>query len=47
MCQKPWNCYQAFINPLCAALHKRWFELRQQAEAFYSLPVNDKVRDER
>jgi hypothetical protein len=41
VCQKPWNCYTAFINDLCHQLHKRWFELRKEAEAFYGMDVID------
>ena len=41
ICQKPWNCYSAFVNPLCTKLHQRWFELRKEAEAFYGItPVS-------
>jgi hypothetical protein len=38
VCQKPWHC-SGFVNPLCTALHERWFALRKEAEAFYNIPV--------
>ena len=40
VCQKPWTCYSAWVNDLCRDLHKRWFELRLAAEAFYGIPPN-------
>jgi hypothetical protein len=39
VCQKPWNCYSAFVNDLCHKLHTRWFELRKEAEEFYGMDV--------
>ena len=42
-CQKPWECYRAWINELCGDLHRRWLELRKRAEAFYGLPVLPKA----
>jgi hypothetical protein len=38
VCQKPWSCSAWQKNPLCVALHKRWFELRVEAENYYSIP---------
>lgn len=37
VCQKPWMCYRAFVNDLCGQLHKRWFQLRLEAESFFGL----------
>lgn len=37
VCQKPWNCYKAFVNRLCGDLHRRWLELREEAEKFYGI----------
>jgi lipopolysaccharide biosynthesis glycosyltransferase len=42
VCQKPWSCYKAFVNPLCAKFHKRWFELRLKSEKYYGIPQIDK-----
>eukprot|EP00601_Ochromonadales_sp_CCMP2298_P021504 CAMPEP_0173318478 /NCGR_PEP_ID=MMETSP1143-20121109/27679_1 /TAXON_ID=483371 /ORGANISM="non described non described, Strain CCMP2298" /LENGTH=103 /DNA_ID=CAMNT_0014261727 /DNA_START=4 /DNA_END=312 /DNA_ORIENTATION=+ len=39
VCQKPWNCYKGFVNRLCADLHRSWFTLRGEAEAFFDMPV--------
>lgn len=39
VCQKPWGCWKTYDNRLCGDLHRRWFELRREAEEFYSLPV--------
>jgi hypothetical protein len=35
------TCIQAFVNPLCAQLHKRWFELRLKSEIYYGIPQID------
>lgn len=43
VCQKPWQCYRAWINSLCGDLHRRWFELRKKAEAFYGLQPVEKA----
>lgn len=44
VCQKPWACYSAKdINPLCGALHDRWFDLRRGTEAWYGVPVTEKA----
>lgn len=40
VCQKPWNCWKSYVNPLCGMLHRRWYELRASAEAYYGLKVN-------
>ena len=29
-------------NPLCAAIHRRWFELREEAEGYFGMPVQRK-----
>ena len=40
ICQKPWICLRKYFpNDLCKALHKRWFDLRREAEDFYEVPV--------
>lgn len=40
VCQKPWMCYRAFVNPLCGKFHQRWFELRLNAEKYFGIPQN-------
>jgi hypothetical protein len=42
VCQKPWTCYKGIINDLCHALHQKWFALREEAEAFYGIPAEEK-----
>ena len=29
-------------NPLCVAIHQRWFDLRQEAEGYFGMPVQPK-----
>ena len=39
VCQKPWTCRGWEKDEgLCGALHRKWFDLRKEAELFYSLP---------
>ena len=42
VCQKPWKCYRAYVNTLCGELHKRWFQLRQEAEEVYNISYHIK-----
>jgi hypothetical protein len=53
ICQKPWTC-TSFTNPnnnvLCEALHRKWFELRDEFERSLNLNIdyriiNDKKKD--
>lgn len=37
VCQKPWGCWKSVGIPLCDKLHKRWFQLRAEAENFYGI----------
>eukprot|EP01038_Epipyxis_sp_PR26KG_P010758 gene10758-14448_t len=42
VCQKPWGCLKdgwGVGKRLCEDLHRKWFELRNEAEAFYGVPV--------
>eukprot|EP01035_Chromulina_nebulosa_P017250 gene17250-22779_t len=40
ICQKPWTCSIGSVGiELCDKLHKKWFELRLEAEKFYGIPL--------
>jgi hypothetical protein len=43
VCQKPWGCFMSIDNRLCRELHRRWFELRSEAEAFYGIPSSNRA----